>query len=222
MTALVVRIRWDYTPTGLSTIPSTSSDTPWWVAIDVRLVLAFDSATNMQGGQTIIKLQWLLATGFFGRRYHPDMILSINTGTWVRWSVTVVTSSCGCVVSAPFRGTQLVYALGEETQHAPRVRPFSAGDLLAKGVHMAAYLSPILPSFLDPRVDSRKLSFKDASFTSLLRQLWKSDLAESRDAAPYDVTFDAASDRESMDEGAVNMNTYYRSYCATLVRNHRP
>ncbi len=124
------------------------------------------------------------------------------------------------VVSTPFRGTQLVYALGEETQHAPDVRPFSAGDLLAKGVHIAAYLSPLLPSFLDPGVDYRKLSYRHASFTSFLGQLWKSDWAESRDAAPYDVTFDAASDREAVEEGAVNANTYYRSYCATLVGNH--
>ncbi|TFK94409.1 alpha/beta-hydrolase [Polyporus arcularius HHB13444] len=156
------------------------------------------------GGQTIIKLQWMLSTGFFGRRYHPDMILSVNT------------------VSTPFRGTQLVYALGEETQHAPDVRPFSAGDLLAKGVHIAAYLSPLLPSFLDPRVDYRKFSYRHTSFTSFLGQLWKSDWAESRDAAPYDVTFDAASDREAMEEGAVNANTYYRSYCATMVNSSSP
>ncbi|RPD55873.1 alpha/beta-hydrolase [Lentinus tigrinus ALCF2SS1-6] len=150
------------------------------------------------GGQTIIKLQWLLSTGFFGQNYHPDMILSVNT------------------VSTPFRGTQLVYALGEETQRAPDVRPFSAGDILAKGVHIAAYLSPLLPSFLDLYVDSRRLSFRDASLTSFLGQLWKSDWAESCDAAPYDVTFDAASEREAAEEGAINTYTYYRSYCATL------
>ncbi|KAI0698385.1 alpha/beta-hydrolase [Cerioporus squamosus] len=150
------------------------------------------------GGQTIIKLQWLLFIGFFGQKYHPDMILSVNT------------------VSTPFRGTQLVYALGEETHHAPDVRPFSAGDLLAKGIHVMAYLSPLLPSSLNLRVDSRKLSFRDASFFSFLGQLWHSDWAESRDSAPYDLTFDAASDREAAEEGAVNANTYYRSYCATL------
>ena len=123
-------------------------------------------------------------------------------------------------MSTPFRGTQLVYALGEETQHAPDVRPFSAGDFLAKAVHVAAYLSPFLPSFLDLHVDSRRLSFRDASFASFVRHLRKSDWAESRDAAPYDVTFDAASEREAAEEGAVNSGTYYRSYCATLVRVH--
>ncbi|OJT11957.1 Lipase [Trametes pubescens] len=150
------------------------------------------------GGPTIVKLQWLLTTGFFGTGYSADMILSLNT------------------VSAPFRGTQLVYSLGEDTCDAPTVRPFSPGDILAKGVHLAAYLAPVLPRFLDLHADARGLSFRQATFLSFLGQLRKSDWAESRDATPYDVTFDAADERESLGEGKVHLRTYYRSYCATL------
>ncbi|KAI0639551.1 alpha/beta-hydrolase [Trametes polyzona] len=154
---------------------------------------------HSMGGPTIVKLQWLLTTGFFGKEYSPDMILSLNT------------------VSAPFRGTQLVYSLGEDTRDAPTVRPLSPGDILSKWVHVAAYFAPVLPRFLDLHADARGLSFQHATFRSFLRQLRKSDWAESRDATPYDVTFEAADERESLQEGKVNPNTYYRSYCATLT-----
>ncbi|KAL1951390.1 hypothetical protein VTO73DRAFT_539 [Trametes versicolor] len=150
------------------------------------------------GGPTIVKLQWLLTTGFFGTGYSADMILSVNT------------------VSAPFRGTQLVYTLGEDICNAPTVRPFSAGDIMAKGVHLAAYFAPVLPRFLDVHADARGLSFRQASFLSFLRQLRKSDWAGSRDVTPYDVTFESADERESRREGEVHPRTYYRSYCATL------
>ncbi|KAH9858051.1 alpha/beta-hydrolase [Lenzites betulinus] len=150
------------------------------------------------GGPTIVKLQWLLSTGFFGTAYSPDMIVSLTT------------------ISAPFRGTQLVYSLGEDPHDAPAVRRFSPGDILSKAVHIAAYLAPVLPRFLDLHADARALSFRDASFRSFLGQLRKSGWAESRDATPYDVTFDAAEEREARGEGEVNPNTFYRSYCATL------
>ncbi|KAI0651991.1 alpha/beta-hydrolase [Trametes meyenii] len=153
---------------------------------------------HSMGGPTIVKLQWLLSTGFFGEKYSADMVLSVNA------------------VSAPFRGTQLVYRLGEDIHNAPAVRPFSLGDILAKGVHVAAYLSPILPRFLDLHADARDLSFRRTSLWSLLCQLRKSDWAESRDATPYDATFEAADEREALNEGAVHPKTFYRSYCATL------
>ncbi|KAI0375137.1 alpha/beta-hydrolase [Pilatotrama ljubarskyi] len=156
---------------------------------------------HSMGGPTVVKLQWLLSIGFFGKQYTADMILSVNT------------------VSAPFRGTQLVYSLGEDTREAPAVRSFSPGDILAKAVHLAAYLSPVLPRFVDLHADARGLSFRDTSFRSFLGQLRRSDWAESRDATPYDATFEAADEREALREGAVNPNTYYRSYCATLVRD---
>lgn len=94
--------------------------------------------------------------------------------------------------------------------------------MLAKGVHLAAYLAPILPRFLDLHADARGLSFRQATFLSFLRQLRKSDWAESRDATPYDVTFDAADERESLREGHIHPRTYYRSYCATLVGARLP
>ncbi|KAI9065880.1 alpha/beta-hydrolase [Trametes sanguinea] len=153
---------------------------------------------HSMGGPTIIKLQWLLRTGFFGKSYSADMIMSVNT------------------VSSPFRGTQLVYSLGEDTRNAPAVRRFSPGDILTKSVHIAAYLSPILPRILDFHADARSLSFREATVGSFLRQLRKSDWAESRDATPYDATFEAADEREAVGEGFVNPGTYYRSYCATL------
>ncbi|KAJ8487302.1 hypothetical protein ONZ51_g4268 [Trametes cubensis] len=154
---------------------------------------------HSMGGPTIIKLQWLLATGFFGKECSSDMILSVNT------------------VSSPFRGTQLVYSLGEDRRNAPAVRPFSPGDLLAKGVHVAAYLAPVLPRIFDLHADARGLSFREASLGSFVRQLAKSEWAESRDATPYDATFEAADEREAMREGAVHPNTYYRSYSASLA-----
>lgn len=172
--------------------------------------------TSNQGGPTIIKLQWLLKTGFFGAAYSPDMILSLNTGQSYRSDSTLALLTSH-PVSAPFRGTQLVYSLGEDTCDAPAVRRFSPGDMLAKGVHVAAYLAPLLPRFLDLHADARGLSFRHTSFRSFLRQLRRSEWAESRDATPYDVTFDAADERESQREGKVNPRTYYRSYCATLV-----
>ncbi|PIL31817.1 hypothetical protein GSI_06521 [Ganoderma sinense ZZ0214-1] len=155
---------------------------------------------HSMGGPTVIKLQWLITNGFFGKQYHPDMILSINT------------------VSAPFRGTQLVYTLGEDTRDAPSVRWFSVGNFLAKGIHVASYLSPVLPHLFDLHVEARGLSFYDSSFASFLKQLWRSDWAESRDATPFDTTFIAVDEREATQEGVVYANTFYRSYCATL--NH--
>ena len=167
-----------------------------------------------------MKLQWLLSTGFFGNGYRPDMILSVTTST-------PHLSACPHLpdivsVSSPFRGTQLVYSLGEDVRNAPDVRPLSAGDLLAKGVHVLSYLAPLLPRALDLHADARALSFRDVSLRSLLGQLWKSDWAESRDATPFDATFQAAEEREDAGEGAPHPRTYYRSYCATLVRSVSP
>ena len=113
-----------------------------------------------------------------------------------------------------------MYTLGEDTCNAPRVRPLSPGWFLAKGVHVISYISPLLPSLFDMHVDARRLSYRDSSFASFLRHLWKSEWAESRDATPYDATFEAADEREAAGEGVVNPNTYYRSYCATLAEFH--
>ena len=120
-------------------------------------------------------------------------------------------------MSAPFRGTQLVYFLGESTDNAPTVRPWSIGSILAKTIHVLSYLSPSLPRALDLHADARLLSYTKASFASFLKQLWKSDWAESKDATPYDVTFEAADDRDALGEGVCNPGTYYRSYAAYMV-----
>ncbi|KAF9460118.1 hypothetical protein BDZ94DRAFT_1378333 [Collybia nuda] len=150
------------------------------------------------GGSTIIKLQFLLKQRYFGPHVHPDMVLSVNT------------------ISAPFRGTQLVYILGECADAAPAVRPLSIGSLLSKWVHLVAFFSPLLPELLDLHVEARSLSFRDMSPVSLLKQLWKSDWAESHDAAPYDMTFEAADERESTLEGRAHPRTFYRSHVASL------
>jgi hypothetical protein len=120
-------------------------------------------------------------------------------------------------VSAPFRGTQIVYILGECTHNAPTVRPWSVGSLVTKCVHIASYLSPFMPSFLDMHADSRSLSFWDTSFSSFLRSLRKSDWAESRDASPFDVTFQGVDMREANLEGLPHPGTFYRSYVACMV-----
>ncbi|KAL5533939.1 hypothetical protein ACEPAG_399 [Sanghuangporus baumii] len=148
------------------------------------------------GGATIMKLQHLLSIGFFGQDTHPDMLLSVTT------------------VSCPFRGTQIVYALGERTDSAPAVRSFSVGNVLAKAVHVLSYISPLLPKALDLHADSRALSYQECSFISFLRHLWQSDWAEGRDATPFDVTFEAADERDANGEGHCNPNTYYTSYTA--------
>ncbi|KAF9076043.1 alpha beta-hydrolase [Rhodocollybia butyracea] len=150
------------------------------------------------GGPTIIKLQHLLNQGHFGSHAHPDWIRSVNT------------------ISSPFRGTQAVYTLGECADAAPRVHSFSPGSIIAKGVHLISYLSPILPRSLDLHTESRQMSFRDISIVSLMRQLWKSDWAESRDATPFDVTFEAADKREADQEGKPHSKTFYRS-CATYM-----
>ena len=125
------------------------------------------------------------------------------------------------LVSSPFRGTQAVYSLGEcaDTRNfAPSVRPFSCGSILTRVVHIVAYLSPLLPSSLDLHADSRSLSYRNSSFSELLAQLWKSDWAESRDATPFDVTFEAADERErDLGEGAPNPTTFYQSHVAMMT-----
>ena len=126
--------------------------------------------------------------------------------------------TCVRTVSAPFRGTQAVYALGERADGgAPAVHAFSVGNFIAKAVHVASYFAPFAEWFLDLHADSRKLSYRQASFGSLLGQLWRSDWAEGVDATPYDVTFEASDGREARLEGIVNPRTFYKSYVACMV-----
>ncbi|KAK0466442.1 alpha/beta-hydrolase [Desarmillaria tabescens] len=156
---------------------------------------------HSMGGPTIIKLQYLLKQSYFGGRGHPDMILSVTT------------------ISSPFRGTPIVYTLGEHIDAAPAVRPWSIGDLIAKFVHIIAYLKPLLPESLDIwHSECRSLSFHEIPFSGFLRELWKSSWATSRDAAPFDVTFMAADEREAKMEGEPNPGTFYKSFAAFMTQ----
>jgi hypothetical protein len=119
-------------------------------------------------------------------------------------------------VSAPFRGTQVVYTLGEQVDRALSVRPFSVGAFLARGVHAISYLSPLLP-FIDLHSECRSLSFNDISFAAFLKQLWCSEWAESKDAAPYDTTFQASDEREANLEGVPYEATFYMSFATLMV-----
>jgi hypothetical protein len=56
------------------------------------------------------------------------------------------------------------------------------------------------------------------SFTSLLKQLHRSDWTESRDAVNFDVTFLAVDEREANSEGLINPGTYYRSHVACMTQ----
>ncbi|KAJ7040392.1 alpha/beta-hydrolase [Mycena alexandri] len=152
------------------------------------------------GGPTIIKLQSLIKQGHFGPGAQTRMIFSINA------------------VSSPFRGTPAVYLLGERADAAPAVRPLSFGSMVGKGVHILSFISPLLPRALDLHGDCRSLTYRDVSFLSLLKQLWKSDWAESRDATPFDVTFQAADERETNGEGNLDPNTFYQSHVARMTR----
>ena len=65
-----------------------SWDIPWYaVLLAVRRGQTFNET---QGGPTIIKLQWLISTGFFGKDDHPDMFLSITGRTFFRFSVRCI------------------------------------------------------------------------------------------------------------------------------------
>ncbi|TFK30866.1 alpha/beta-hydrolase [Coprinopsis marcescibilis] len=166
-----------------------------------------------EGGPTIVKLQYLISIGHFGTDAHPDMILSVHS------------------ISAAFRGTQLVYTLGESTHSAPSVRHISIGALLAKLIHIFAYISPLVPYSLlwDLHAESRSLSYRDISIPAFFRHLWRSDWAESKDATPYDMTFEAADERESRGEGDPFPNTFYQSLVFSMTErlsssgpNHGP
>ena len=115
-----------------------------------------------------------------------------------------------------------MYTLGERTDSAPSVRPFSIGNAISKVVHILSYFSPVLPSALDFHADSRALSYRESSFSELLCHLWKSNWAESRDATPFDVTFEAADLRDVEGEGRCNTRTYYRSYTSCMVSSLFP
>ncbi|PWN54423.1 alpha/beta-hydrolase, partial [Violaceomyces palustris] len=187
------------------------------------------------GGPTILKLQQLLRKGFFDQALGYERPFAASEGEdgageganegWRPSDLILSVTS----VSSPFRGTPLVYSLGSEPLPYPKVRFLSVGDLLAKAVHLAAFLD--LP-FFDTHADAwpfarprtalkaaaeskdeeeaigcgKHAAFIEASpregFIGLLRQLWRSDWAEGRDCAPWDCTlFEREKDSQEDDWG---------------------
>ena len=73
----------------------------------------------------------------------------------------------------------MVYALCEHEDAAPVARQISVGSKIAKIVHLVSFLSPYMPKLLDLHAESRTLSYREVSFSSLLKQLYKSDWTES-------------------------------------------
>jgi hypothetical protein len=103
------------------------------------------------GGATILKLRSLLNAGFF------DDVLQIETPAGEPSRAAYMVRSI-TTISSPLRGTPLVYLLGEQPSPSPAVRFLSAGDMLAKTVHLAVFLRAhfaaarrVLP---DPQADA--------------------------------------------------------------------
>lgn len=144
------------------------------------------------------------------------MLLSISTSALILCSPRKYTQPAP-QVSAPFRGSQVVYVLGESTDDVPFVKQLSPGSILAKGFHLFTYISPFLPSILDFHAESHPLTYKDISIWTLFKNIWRSEWAEGADATPFDVTFQAANAREANEEGVVNEGTFYSSYVASMV-----
>lgn len=160
------------------------------------------------GGNTIMKLQQLLREGFF-----DHVLQSPSAAALPEESILSITA-----VSSPFHGTPLVYILGSRALPYPSVRFLSLGNLLAKVVHVIAFLDGFAPermskplrNVLDVYADAWHFAQSesvddDASREEtqssnrgiynlikgsgkLMKQLWRSDWAEKDDCAPWDCT----------------------------------
>lgn len=124
------------------------------------------------------------------------------------------------------------------------------GSFITKLVYTLEYLSPLLPSFLRPdfHAEARSLSLHDLSFMQFFRSLVAPrppsrvdgmiDWAQSKDATPYDCTFEAAAERDEQfwdsmpvggeswaNAGSVRLKskgqTWYRSYAASMTVRKR-
>lgn len=86
-----------------------------------------------------------------------------------------------------------------------------------------SYLSPILPSTLVPdlHTESRRLTMFDISPFELVKQLYHSDWAQSKDATPWDCSFAAGEGRDEefnrFRRSSMGSRTWYRSYCMSYV-----
>ena len=118
-------------------------------SIDVR---------SMQGGMTIIKLQQLLHDGFFGHEYHPDMVLSVNTGlpivTNARMHKSEFSSMNDSLLSIPW-DTDCVSARRARRRGpigAPSFRRLSAGEMRSPSlIHVPDHLPSRRSSYRIPR-----------------------------------------------------------------------
>jgi len=166
-------------------------------------------------------MQDLIREGHFGDKYHPDMILSVNTSKHNLFnpSFDLVDRLCAALsVSAPFRGTHSVYSLGEKPASPPDIRFFSVGAMIAMVVHFCMFFAPLFSDHpWDLLCEARSYSCKNISILQFFKNVWKSEWAESRDIAPYDVTYQSVVAREKNGEGVVNKGTYYTSYATNMV-----
>ncbi|KDN36776.1 hypothetical protein K437DRAFT_260026 [Tilletiaria anomala UBC 951] len=184
------------------------------------------------GGPTILKLQELLREGFFDQASglaSPSSPSSSRFADNLSETEAISSPSADAMVlsvtsvSSPFRGTQVVYILGEKPLPYPSVRFLSAGDLLTKAVHCAAYLN-IGPDLLSDAWGFSRRGFIESSaavggadnaearddagiwqgrerphwqgFRGFLRQLKRSDWADGKDCAPWDCTIAAREEAE--------------------------
>ena len=85
-------------------------------------------------------------------------------------------------------------------------------------VHFCMFFAPFFSDHpWDLLCEARSYSCKDISILRFFKNVWKSEWAESRDIAPYDVTYQSVVAREKNGEGVVNKGTYYTSYATNMV-----
>lgn len=149
------------------------------------------------------------------------MVLSVNTSKNILFHTPPDEIGGLCIVlsvSAPFRGTHSVYTLGEKPASPPDIRFFSVGSMIAMIVHFCMFFAPFFSDHpWDLFCEARSYSCKEISVFQFLKHVWKSGWAESKDIAPYDVTYQSVVAREKNGEGVVNKGTYYTSYATNMV-----
>ena len=85
--------------------------------------------------------------------------------------------------------------------------------------HFCMFFAPFFSKSWDLLCEARPYSCKDISVSQFLKNVWKSNWAESEDITPYDATYQSVVARERNGEGVVNKGTYYTSYAANMVRS---
>jgi hypothetical protein len=176
---------------------------------------------HSMGGPTIVKMVSLIRDGFFGVDTFDDVVASVTT------------------LSAPFRGSGIVYEVHESRAGLPHAQRFSVStnipdrsvskallpqpeNVIAKCIRTLIYISPLIPSFMRPdfHAEARRLTFWDLSPLQFWKSLRANDWAQSRDVTSWDLTFEAADQfgQDFWDSASKSRErTWFRSYCATLV-----